>query len=369
MNLESRPELKRTLYCLAHAGGDLVIVCTPHEPVVLRSPSDVLKHLLTLLDGSRSVRQLREQLQQLGLTCTEAEVLDKLSRLDALLLLEDRTDESEESRVARDESNRYHRQMLFLAAAQSGGTAFSAEAQRRLSRTHLAVLGLGGFGSHIVYQAALMGFGKITAVDFDVAKSSDLNRQCLYAVSDVGRKKADAAADRCQQLNASVDYRFLDRRITGADDLTAVLEGVDLGILSADTPREKIFSWMNEAAYALGVPVLYALGILQTCFRVGPLVMPGQTACFDCSMAGRELVTGDPVAGFINGRNRGGVIVPTIMMATGLMMFEALKHLTGFAECALYNRRLLVDLNTYATRFEPFERRQECPYCTEQPGL
>lgn len=359
----SLPELKSSLYSRALPNGDLVLICTPHEPVLLPKPSPFQRGLLLVLDGGSDVDDIVRRLNGRGIDCSKRQVLEELNRLDEKLLLEDRSEEVAPPGDGAGQAGRYDRQMLFFAGRRKRGTAYSIEAQRRLANTHLAVFGLGGFGSHVLYQAVSLGIGCITAVDFDTVALTDLSRQCLYREQDVGRPKTDCAAERCRKLNGSMEYRFVRRKIASANDFVGLLKDVDLAVLAADSPREEIFEWMNAASYRMNTPVLYSLGVLQTFMLIGPLVVPGRTACLECAMPESYANPEDPVALHINGRHRHGVVVPTVMMATGIMMFEALKHLTGVEACRLYDRRLRLDLRTYETDFQEIARREECPYC------
>ena len=99
IGLKSKPELKRSLYCLAHANGDLALICSPFEPIVLSSASELLRRLLLLLDGSQTVSELAAELVRQGSSCSETEVLEKLNELDSRLLLEDRCGEPEREKL------------------------------------------------------------------------------------------------------------------------------------------------------------------------------------------------------------------------------------------------------------------------------
>jgi adenylyltransferase/sulfurtransferase len=107
------------------------------------------------------------------------------------------------------------------------------EGQERLKDARVLCVGAGGLGSPASLYLAAAGVGTIGLVDFDDVDESNLQRQVLYATSDVGRPKLDAAAERLQGLNPSLNIEphgvTLDagnaRRLVAAYDV--VLDGTD----------------------------------------------------------------------------------------------------------------------------------------------
>jgi len=73
----------------------------------------------------------------------------------------------------------------------------------RLRRTHVAVIGLGAVGSYAVEGLARAGIGRLTVVDFDVVRHSNINRQLYALESTIGRRKADLAVERVRDINPS----------------------------------------------------------------------------------------------------------------------------------------------------------------------
>src|SRR3954454_20516154 len=76
--------------------------------------------------------------------------------------------------------------------------------QRRLANARVCVVGAGGLGSPALLYLAAAGIGTIGVVDPDVVEASNLQRQVVHGVSDVGRLKVDSAADRVAEVNPLV---------------------------------------------------------------------------------------------------------------------------------------------------------------------
>ncbi len=362
LNMDSKPELKRSLYSVSLSDGTLVFVCTPDRPVVLQKISGFQRSLIALLDGTKTIKDIIRILNEM-ISCTEQEILDELNRLGDRLLIEEPAEE-ENSTLNEDYMSRYLRQHLYFAAKKSDGNAYALEVHNILQNTHIVLFGLGSIGSIVLYQLAALGIQKITAVDFDVVEEKNLTNQCLYFESDIGRPKIEAAKERCRAINSAADYRFINKKILSDSDFADIMADSDLAVLAAETPREGIFKWMNRASYQTKIPCLFTLGVSHSNVMIGPLVVPGKTVCFECSMPPETIFNRkDPLVEFINSRNLQGTIMPDNMVATGIMVLEILKHLVHFDDCRLYNHRLHLNTRTYELSFQKFEGRKDCKYC------
>eukprot|EP00128_Syssomonas_multiformis_P015198 Colp12_sorted_trinity150504_noHs@7459 len=67
--------------------------------------------------------------------------------------------------------------------------------QENVRKQKLLILGVGGMGSWFAMSMARLGVGALILFDFDFVEASNLNRQILYGLSDVGRSKVEAARD------------------------------------------------------------------------------------------------------------------------------------------------------------------------------
>ena len=117
--------------------------------------------------------------------------------------------------LGADELARYARHIVL---PEIGGTG-----QLQLARAHVLVIGSGGIGSPVIQYLAAAGCGRLTIVDDDRVDLSNLQRQTLFATADVGRSKAEAAAEMVTRLNPHVVVRAVVSR-ADAENIALLLE-------------------------------------------------------------------------------------------------------------------------------------------------
>lgn len=96
-----------------------------------------------------------------------------------------------------DELNRYARH---LSLPEIG-----LEGQVRLKEARVLVVGAGGLGSPVLLYLAAAGVGHIGIIDGDVVDVSNLQRQVLYTMEEVGKPKAESAKKRLEALNPYIE--------------------------------------------------------------------------------------------------------------------------------------------------------------------
>ena len=87
----------------------------------------------------------------------------------------------EEIQFSKEELARYNRHIIIKE--------FGLESQKKLKAAKVLVIGSGGLGSPVLLYLAAAGVGTIGIVDFDVVDDSNLQRQVLFGVNEVGKFK------------------------------------------------------------------------------------------------------------------------------------------------------------------------------------
>src|SRR5580698_9283111 len=92
-----------------------------------------------------------------------------------------------------DEVKRYSRHLIIPDVGMTG--------QKRLKNAKVLCVGAGGLGSPALLYLAAAGVGTLGIIDFDVVDESNLQRQIIHGMSDIGRSKAESARDSILELN------------------------------------------------------------------------------------------------------------------------------------------------------------------------
>src|ERR1700731_2788643 len=99
--------------------------------------------------------------------------------------------------LTRDEVARYSRHLVIPDLGVDG--------QKRLKNARGLVIGAGGLGAPTLLYLAAAGVGTVGIVDDDVVEESNLYRQVIHGVSDIGRLKTQSARDSIAELNPLVE--------------------------------------------------------------------------------------------------------------------------------------------------------------------
>jgi adenylyltransferase/sulfurtransferase len=219
--------------------------------------------------------------------------------------------------LTTEERQRYARH-LSLAGFGDG-------AQERLKQGRVLVIGAGGLGSPALLYLAAAGTGHIVIVDDDRVEASNLQRQVLYRESDLGRPKAEVAAERLRERNHLVAIEALPERFRRDNALSlvracdVVIDGSDNfatrylvndACVMADRPfiygavqgfdgQLSVFNWRGGPTYRCLFPVPTPPELAPSCAEAGVLgVLPGMIGTLQATEAIKILSgVGEPLSG------------------------------------------------------------------------
>ena len=117
---------------------------------------------------------------------------------------------------------------------------YGAGALARFSRSHVAVIGLGGVGSWVVEALARSGVGHLTLIDADDLCVSNTNRQLPALAGQYGRGKAEAMAERCRAINPRIAVDVVPSFLTPSNLDDLLDRGYHLVIDACDSFRTKV---------------------------------------------------------------------------------------------------------------------------------
>ncbi|MFC0863941.1 ThiF family adenylyltransferase [Sphaerimonospora cavernae] len=261
-------------------------------------------------------------------------------------------------------TGRYARHLLYYDMIGMDPEA----AQQVLARATVGIVGTGGIGSNVAMALAGAGIGHLVLTDGDEIELSNLTRQFLYAEDETGRIKVEVAAERLRRLNSTIQVTTVPDPAS-REMFDECLVGCDLVVLSADSPDE-LHEWIDEAAKRHGFGYL-AAGYIESFGSVGPLVLPGTTACYECFRAEGELeqylVEGEKPGPNLNMGMQAGSYGPLNLIVAAMAANEVLRCLLG-AECRSAGTRLMLDSQSYRLHSEHFPRKADCHGCADLVG-
>jgi molybdopterin/thiamine biosynthesis adenylyltransferase/DNA-binding transcriptional regulator YhcF (GntR family) len=151
--------------------------------------------------------------------------------------------------------------------------------REKVENARVMVVGAGALGNEVIKNLVLMGIGHIFIVDFDTIELANLSRSVLFRESDSGRKKAEVAAARAKELNPNIHVQYVHGDVTTAIGL-GVFRRMDVIIGCLDNREARLA--INRFAYWINKP--WVDGAIQEFFGLARVFVPGQGACFECSL-------------------------------------------------------------------------------------
>lgn len=227
------------------------------------------------------------------------------------------------------------------------------EGQRNLRNAKVCVVGLGGLGCPAVLQLTAMGVGYLRIVDRDIVERSNLHRQYLYEISQLGLPKVEAAALKLEKLNPDVELNPLP---VSVDNSSAgrIVRGMDVVVDGLDRlgPRYAI----NRVCVEQGIP--YVLASALGTFGTVSTIIPEETACLECFYSDIDdslLPTCSTV----------GVHPSVTSIISSLEVSEAVRIIVD-SNPKLAGRLLLFDLPSIKIDQIELARREDCKVCGER---
>ncbi|MDB5353613.1 MAG: UBA/THIF-type binding protein [Phycisphaerales bacterium] len=261
------------------------------------------------------------------------------------------------TQLNNEQVNRYKRHLILPEVGVEG--------QKKLLNAKVLCIGAGGLGCPIALYLAAAGVGTIGLADVDVVSPSNLQRQVLFGVKDIGEPKVEAAARRLKDLNP--DLNLIEHRtIVNSSNVLDLIKDYDVIIDGTDNFPTRYC--VNDACVIAKKPNVYG-----SIFR-----FEGMVTVFaphlknpDTGDAGpcyRCMYPEPPDPGSVPSCAEGGVLGVICGTVGSLQANETIKLILGLGRPAI--GRLLtyssVDLEfrTYKIRRDP-----SCPVCGNHPTI
>ena len=151
--------------------------------------------------------------------------------------------------------------------------------QERLSRAVVMVVGAGAIGNELIKNLALLGIGTILIVDMDKIEHTNLTRSVLFRATDVGRFKAEVAAERAMEMNPDVTAKAFTANVI--DDIgLGVFRRVHVVLGGLDNREARL--GINQACYKVNIP--WIDGAIEVLNGIARVFIPPDGPCYECTM-------------------------------------------------------------------------------------
>lgn len=251
---------------------------------------------------------------------------------------------------SKEELERYSRHLII--------PEFNIEGQGKLKESSVLVVGTGGLGSPLLQYLTAAGVGTVGIVDFDIVDDSNLQRQVLFSVDDVGKSKAETAAKKLKKLNPHIKFNVFNTQLTSENALDIIR---DYDVVADGTDNFPTRYLVNDACVILGKTNVYG-----SIFR-----FEGQVSVFNHKLKDgefgphyRDLFPEPPPPGLVPSCAEGGVLGVLPGIIGSIQANEVIKVITGIGE-PLAGRLFLFDALNFEMRTVKVRKDPETPEIKE----
>ncbi len=329
--------------------------------------------LLTMLDGSKTTSQLHDGLRKKFPHVTLEDIQQVIQALNELGFIIDLSIK-ETSSLSSYEQERFKANIHFFSHFSEQLAIVNEHAmtsQEKLCSSTVTIIGMGGFGSSVLFNLAGLGIKKVRIVDFDTVSLSNLNRQFLFNEKDIGKKKINVAQTFMQDFYSNMQIEAVDKQINHPEVAEEVIVGSDVVVLAADQPTILLQRWVNSACVNQGIPFIGG-GIAIDHGQIST-VIPKQTGCVDCMHLHRlqnmSIYRQHIQSSIETPFTPPNMATPSnLMMVAGMIGSELTKLLTGIAPLQSNGKVIYFNLLTFKTEIiGDWPRMISCPTCGDQP--
>ncbi len=222
-------------------------------------------------------------------------------------------------KLTQQDHSRYNRHLILSEVGEAG--------QLKLKTSKVLVIGAGGLGCPILQYLTAAGVGNIGIVDFDVVDESNLQRQILFGIDDIGNPKVLAAKSRLNKLNPLVQIDAFNEKLS-AENAERIFSNYDLIIdgsdnfstrylvndvcIKQDKPlvygsiykfegQVSVFNYKNGPSYRCLFPTPPQPGSVPSCSEIGVIgVLPGIIGTQQANEALKIILDiGEPLSGHL----------------------------------------------------------------------
>ena len=248
-----------------------------------------------------------------------------------------------------DQIERYSRQILLPTVGGKG--------QEKLLAAKVLIAGAGGLGSPIAAYLAGAGVGTLGIVDSDAVELNNLHRQIIFSTDDIGRKKAEVAAERLSRVNPDIKIKPYVMRLT-SENVMEMIRDYDIIVDGTDNFPTRYL--MNDACVLAKKPLIH--GAFFRFEGQAMVIKPREGPCYRC------LFSEPPPPGSVPSCQEAGVLGALSGVIGLIQATETLKLILGIGE-PLVGKLIIFNALEMNFRRVKVPRDPNCPVCGDHPTV
>ncbi|PJO43419.1 HesA/MoeB/ThiF family protein [Lysinibacillus xylanilyticus] len=346
---------------MSFPNGDIFFNNISGKHASIKKSSDVIKEILYLCDGEKSIEEIQGDLRGKGFNIN----IDTINKLLSSLSLEGIIVENIEKDLPKwMTSELYSRYKTLISAFEifDNSSLTALESFEKIRNAKIGIIGLGGTGSMLTMMLAASGATNLRLIDGDKVDISNLVRQIFYSPNSVGRFKTEIIKERLLEFSPDIEVEIYSEYLNCYEDALRFTKGLDFIFMQADAPRFLLNRWVNKACVELKIPYIY-------CFsgQVGPIYIPGKSACFNCLESHMNAKLNESYKPIINELQKSRTRqypsnVTGITLASHYQYLDAIALITGKSEPVTKNSILRLGGQNLISK-EEIEFLENCEIC------
>lgn len=251
-----------------------------------------------------------------------------------------------------DDLHRYARQIIMPEIDEQG--------QQTLAAAKVLVIGAGGLGAPVILYLAAAGIGQLTILDDDKVALTDLNRQIIYAMPDIGAGKARQAASAATNLNPVITPTYIDARLN-PDNAETLIKAHDIIVDCSDNPDTR--QLVGRTCHHMQRPLVFG----------GAVQLEGQISVFQSGLDGHAdapcfccVFPAMPDARQAPRCSQVGILGPVTGVIGAMQALETIKLCLGLGT-NLTGKLVLFDGRDMRMMEIATAKNPHCPCCGIQP--
>mgnify|MGYP001369567927 FL=1 len=133
-------------------------------------------------------------------------------------------------KFTKNQIERYSRQIILKKIGVIG--------QKKLLKSRVLIVGVGGLGSPIAIYLAASGVGKIGIIDRDKVEISNLSRQIIFSTKDLKKNKSSTAINKLNKINPDIQFESFNKKLT-KNNINKIAKNFDLIVDGSDNFRTR----------------------------------------------------------------------------------------------------------------------------------